>query len=88
MRAGVVPSATLQTKDGRWVIIGGNGDSVYSRLMAAGVVCPHGCLISECMQCQACRNDEPVSDGTALLPSWAAGHGRRKPSVHQQHPAL
>ncbi|CAL8471009.1 g10551 [Coccomyxa elongata] len=33
--SGVVPSATLKTKDGRYVIIGGNGDSVYSRLMAA-----------------------------------------------------
>lgn len=33
--AGVVPSATLKTKDGRYVIIGGNGDSVYTRLMAA-----------------------------------------------------
>lgn len=31
----MVPSATLKTKDGRYVIIGGNGDSVYSRLMAA-----------------------------------------------------
>lgn len=33
--AGVVPSATMQSKDGKYVIIGGNGDSVYSRLMAA-----------------------------------------------------
>jgi crotonobetainyl-CoA:carnitine CoA-transferase CaiB-like acyl-CoA transferase len=33
--AGVVPSATLKTQDGRYVIIGGNGDSVYTRLMAA-----------------------------------------------------
>jgi crotonobetainyl-CoA:carnitine CoA-transferase CaiB-like acyl-CoA transferase len=32
---GVVPSATMQSKDGKYVIIGGNGDSVYSRLMAA-----------------------------------------------------
>jgi crotonobetainyl-CoA:carnitine CoA-transferase CaiB-like acyl-CoA transferase len=31
----VVPSATLKTGDGRYVIIGGNGDSVYTRLMAA-----------------------------------------------------
>lgn len=35
MTTGVVPSATLQSKDGKYVIIGGNGDSVYSRLMAA-----------------------------------------------------
>ncbi|KAK9861238.1 hypothetical protein WJX84_004941, partial [Apatococcus fuscideae] len=33
--SGVVPTSTTRTKDGRWVIIGGNGDSVYSRLMAA-----------------------------------------------------
>ncbi len=33
--AGVVPSSTMRTSDGRWVIIGGNGDSVYTRLMAA-----------------------------------------------------
>ena len=33
--AGVVPSSTMQTSDKRWVIIGGNGDSVYSRLMSA-----------------------------------------------------
>lgn len=25
----------MKTKDGKWVIIGGNGDSVYTRLMAA-----------------------------------------------------
>ncbi len=31
----MVPSATLKTQDGKYVIIGGNGDSVYSRLMAA-----------------------------------------------------
>ena len=31
----MVPSATFETGDGRWVIIGGNGDSVYTRLMAA-----------------------------------------------------
>ena len=33
--AGVVPSATFQTSDGRYVIIGGNGDSIYTRLMTA-----------------------------------------------------
>ena len=32
---GVVPSATMQSKDGKYVIIGGNGDSVFSRLMTA-----------------------------------------------------
>ena len=31
----MVPSATFQTKDGRYVIIGGNGDSIYTRLMTA-----------------------------------------------------
>lgn len=35
LTAGVVPSATMQSKDGKYVIIGGNGDSVYSRLMGA-----------------------------------------------------
>ena len=33
--SGVVPSATFATSDGRWCVVGGNGDSVYSRLMAA-----------------------------------------------------
>ncbi len=33
--AGVVPSGTFRTCEGRYVVIGGNGDSVYSRLMAA-----------------------------------------------------
>jgi len=33
--SGVVPSATFRTKDGRWCVVGGNGDSVYTRLMAA-----------------------------------------------------
>jgi hypothetical protein len=32
--ADVVPSGTFRTKDGKYVIIGGNGDSVYTRLMA------------------------------------------------------
>ena len=33
--ADVVPSGTFRTADGKWVVIGGNGDSVYSRLMEA-----------------------------------------------------
>ena len=33
--AGVVPSGTFRTSDERFVIIGGNGDSIYTRLMAA-----------------------------------------------------
>lgn len=33
--SGVVPSGTWRTADGHWVVIGGNGDSVYTRLMAA-----------------------------------------------------
>lgn len=33
--SGVVPSATFATSDGRWCVVGGNGDSVYSRLMDA-----------------------------------------------------
>ncbi|KAI8468409.1 MAG: CoA-transferase family III domain-containing protein [Monoraphidium minutum] len=33
--SGVVPSGTFRTRDGRYAVIGGNGDSVYSRLMAA-----------------------------------------------------
>jgi CoA-transferase family III len=33
--AGVVPSGTWRTADGKYVVIGGNGDSVYGRLMAA-----------------------------------------------------
>ena len=31
--SGVVPSATFRTADDRWCVVGGNGDSVYSRLM-------------------------------------------------------
>jgi crotonobetainyl-CoA:carnitine CoA-transferase CaiB-like acyl-CoA transferase len=33
--AGVVPSGTFRTRETKYVVIGGNGDSVYSRLMAA-----------------------------------------------------
>ncbi len=33
--SGVVPSGTFRTREGKYVVIGGNGDSVYSRLMAA-----------------------------------------------------
>jgi len=33
--SGVVPSGTFRTGDGHWVVIGGNGDSIYTRLMAA-----------------------------------------------------
>jgi crotonobetainyl-CoA:carnitine CoA-transferase CaiB-like acyl-CoA transferase len=46
--SGVVPTGTFATKEGRFVIIGGNGESVYSRLMRAigrpemdGAVNPH-----------------------------------------------
>lgn len=28
-------TVSLRVQDGKWVIIGGNGDSVYTRLMAA-----------------------------------------------------
>ena len=31
----MVPSGTWRTKDGKYVVVGGNGDSIYSRLMAA-----------------------------------------------------
>ena len=33
--SGVVPSGTFRTQDGRYAVIGGNGDSVYDRLMGA-----------------------------------------------------
>ncbi len=32
---GIVPTSTYQTKDGKFIIIGGNGDSIYRRLMYA-----------------------------------------------------
>ncbi|GIK34115.1 MAG: putative L-carnitine dehydratase [Gammaproteobacteria bacterium] len=32
---GIVPTNTYRCKDGRFVIIGGNGDSIYKRLMSA-----------------------------------------------------
>ncbi len=32
---GIVPTNTYPTVDGRWVIIGGNGDSIFQRLMRA-----------------------------------------------------
>ncbi len=32
---GIVPTNTYPCKDGRWVIIGGNGDSIFRRLMRA-----------------------------------------------------
>ncbi len=32
---GIVPTATYPTKDGKYIIIGGNGDSIYKRLMTA-----------------------------------------------------
>ncbi len=31
---GIVPTSTYPTKDGKFIIIGGNGDSIYRRLMA------------------------------------------------------
>ncbi len=31
--SGIVPTATYPTKDGKYIIIGGNGDSIYKRLM-------------------------------------------------------
>ncbi|NOT63112.1 MAG: CoA transferase [Acidobacteria bacterium] len=32
---GIVPTATYPTRDGKFIIIGGNGDSIYQRLMTA-----------------------------------------------------
>ena len=31
---GIVPTSTYPTKDGKFIIIGGNGDSIYRRLMS------------------------------------------------------
>lgn len=33
--SGIVPTATYPTGDGKYIIIGGNGDSIYKRLMTA-----------------------------------------------------
>jgi crotonobetainyl-CoA:carnitine CoA-transferase CaiB-like acyl-CoA transferase len=33
--SGIVPTATYPTGDGQYIIIGGNGDSIYKRLMSA-----------------------------------------------------
>lgn len=33
--SGIVPTATYPTSDGQYIIIGGNGDSIYKRLMLA-----------------------------------------------------
>lgn len=33
--SGIVPTNTYPTKDGKYIIIGGNGDSIYKRLMTA-----------------------------------------------------
>jgi len=33
--AGIVPSSTYRCKDGKYVIVGGNGDSIFQRLMRA-----------------------------------------------------
>jgi formyl-CoA transferase len=32
---GIVPSSTYPCRDGTWVVVGGNGDAIYRRLMAA-----------------------------------------------------
>jgi crotonobetainyl-CoA:carnitine CoA-transferase CaiB-like acyl-CoA transferase len=33
--SGIVPTSTYPTRDGKYIIIGGNGDSIYNRLMIA-----------------------------------------------------
>lgn len=51
---GIVPTSTYPTKDGKFIIIGGNGDSIYRRLMT---VCEREDL----------ANDSTLSDNTGRV---------------------
>lgn len=51
---GIVPTSTYPTKDGKFIIIGGNGDSIYKRLMT---VCKREDL----------ANDSTLSDNTGRV---------------------
>lgn len=68
----VVPSGTFKTKDGKYVVIGGNGDSVYTRLMTAlgradmGAKNPQYATNSD-----RCRHE---ADIIAAIEGWVADH--------------
>ncbi|PSC70037.1 carnitine dehydratase [Micractinium conductrix] len=69
---GVVPSGTWRAKDGGWVIIGGNGNSVYNRLMAAvgradlGIENPR--YATDAARCEHER------DILEVIEAWVAAH--------------
>lgn len=69
---GVVPSGTWKSRDEKWVVIGGNGNSVYSRLIAAigrpdmGLENPKFSTDSA-----RCRNEDELVD---VIEAWVASH--------------
>ncbi|EFN53684.1 hypothetical protein CHLNCDRAFT_25506, partial [Chlorella variabilis] len=69
---GVVPSGTWKAQDGVYVVIGGNGNSVYSRLIAAmgrpdmGIDNPKFATDSK-----RCENEREILD---VIEEWVASH--------------
>ncbi|KAI7842862.1 hypothetical protein COHA_003480 [Chlorella ohadii] len=69
---GVVPSGTWKCKDGVYVIIGGNGNSVYNRLIAAmgrpdmGIENPR--FATDALRCE---NEREILD---VIEDWVARH--------------
>ncbi|KAL4419798.1 hypothetical protein ABPG75_006896 [Micractinium tetrahymenae] len=69
---GVVPSGTWKAKDGVYVIIGGNGNSVYNRLIAAmgrpdmGIENPR--FATDALRCQ---NEKEILE---VIEEWVGSH--------------
>ena len=72
--SGVVPTGTFRTADGRWAVVGGNGESVYGRLMAAvgrpdlGPDAPSGRYSSNALRCEP----EVAAEIMDALAAWVA----------------
>jgi crotonobetainyl-CoA:carnitine CoA-transferase CaiB-like acyl-CoA transferase len=67
----VAATGTFRTKEGRYVVIGGNGDSVYSRLMAAigrpDMDATNPAYATNSLRCQ---RDEDIM---GAISAWVAG---------------
>ncbi len=68
---GIVPTNTYRCADGRYIVIGGNGDSIFQRLMVA-VGCPE--MASDQRLASNPGRVEHEAEIDAVLSQWCAAH--------------
>ena len=68
---GIVPSNTYLTKDGSHVVIGGNGDSIFKRLMVA---IGHSDMADDPSLADNAGRAKRADELDAVIGEWTAGH--------------